>query len=867
MPDSSNQLPPDRQVPGSPGAAPGVSAPANGVDAGEYISVGMDTSGFQLTHTEDGGAFVEMPGQSSESTPADPEFYDNLAEVLPQRVRNMLAADLTRKIEADKTARKKRDEQYEEGVRRTGMGNDAPGGADFTGASRVVHPMMTEACIDYESRIIKELWPPSGPVKPHILGVPTAQKLDKAKRIADHMNYQLTQQMPEARAVLEETLTQVPLGGSQFIRQWWDHRLKRPRWEFVPIDKVYVPFGASSADSAHRITYAETIDSIEFKRRVDQGMYRDIGNIGTSMSPEMSKTQQANQKIEGVDDSGENLDGAREVYETLATIEVTEEMAEAIGGDDPPNELYPFIFHIDVTTNELLGVFRAWEMGDTAREKICSLFEIPFIPWRGAYSVGFPQIIGGLSGAATGALRALLDSAHINNAAGGFILKGAGAGGQTRRGAIGEFTEIDGGLETDDIRKRVLPFATNQPSPVLLQLLGFVVEAANGIVRTSLDEGPNQGQTPVPVGTQMSRVEEGLVVFSAIHGRAHDAFNRILRGLHRLNRLYLPEYIKVDASGTELLVARKDYDGPCDAQPVSDPTIYSDQQRWAQLNYIQSRVAVAPTLWKAREVEMAGLKLIKWPNPETLLNDEAQPHELNQVNENLAMALGQPVRAFPEQDHMAHLEAIFDFMGSPALGMNPLIAPKYLPLALAHVAEHIVYLYVKTTVSTVTAAANKPIADLMSNDTKVKAMFDQLLAQASKTVVPDVAQQLQPYQQVMQAAMQMAQQMAPKPPVDPALAAVQAATAETQRKAAADQAGQQLDQSKHAADSNFQQQQIALKDKQIDADLEKARIAAETKAQTTAADNATAVQISDARLTAPGAGGGGLRDGQGITKG
>lgn len=866
MPDSS-PLPPDRRTPGKPGSISDVSAPSGGVSEGEYISVGSDVSGFQLTHTDDGGAFVEMPGAETESTPQHAEFYDNLAEVLDQRIRNMLASDLMRKIEADKEARKKRDEQYEEGVRRTGMGKDAPGGADFEGASRVVHPMMTEACIDYESRIIKELWPPSGPVKPHILGVPTQQKLDKAKRIADHMNYQLTVQMPEARAVLEETLTQVPLGGSQFIRQWWDHRLKRPRWEFVPIDKVYVPFGAASAESSHRITYAETIDSIEFKRRVDQGMYRAIGNIGTSMAPEASKTQAANQKIEGVEDSGENLDGAREVYETLATIEVTEEMVELMGGDEAPNELYPFVFHIDVTTKELLGVFRAWEYGDEAREKISSLFEIPFIPWRGAYSIGFPQIIGGLSGAATGALRALLDSAHINNAAGGFILKGSGAGGQTRRGSIGEFTEIEGGLETDDIRKRVMPFATNQPSPVLLQLLGFVVEAANGIVRTSLDEGPNQGQTPVPVGTQMSRVEEGLVVFSAIHGRAHNAMNLILRGLHRLNRLYLPEYLKVDAAGTELMVARKDYDGPCDAQPVSDPTIYSDQQRWAQLNYVQSRVAVAPTLWKAREVELAGLKLIKWPDPESLLNDQPQPHELNAVNENLAMGLGQPVRAFPEQDHMAHLEAIFDFMGNPSLGMNPLIAPKYLPLALAHVAEHILFLYVKTTVSTVSAAAGKPVDELMSNDTKVKAMFDQLLAQASKSVVPEVAASLQPFQQVMQQAMQMAQQLAPKPPMDPALAAVQAATQETQRKSAADQAGNQIDAAKQQADASFQQQQIALKQQQIQADQQNAQLAASTKLQTTDADNQTAIQISDARLTTPGAGGGGFKDGQSLTGG
>ena len=42
---------------------------------------------------------------------------------------------------------------------RTGMGEDAPGGASFAGASRVVHPMLIEACVDFSSRAIKELFP------------------------------------------------------------------------------------------------------------------------------------------------------------------------------------------------------------------------------------------------------------------------------------------------------------------------------------------------------------------------------------------------------------------------------------------------------------------------------------------------------------------------------------------------------------------------------------------------------------------------------------------------------------------------------------------------------------------------------------
>jgi hypothetical protein len=853
-PARPNQIPPDRRAPASLNS---------GADVGEYISVAPDPEEPQIEATEDGGAFVSMPGEEKESTPSNPGFYANLAETLPLVVQSRIVTDLLRHIEDDKKSRELRDKQYAEGLRRTGMGKDAPGGASFEGASKVVHPMMTEACIDYESRIIKEIFPPSGPVKPHILGAVTTEKTERAKRKTEHMNWQLTTQIKEARSVMETTLTQVPLGGSQFIHQWMDHRLKRPRWEFRSVDKMHIPFAAADFASATRKTYEDRVTAIEFRQRVDHGMYVDTELAPPSQQPDPSKSQSANDKIEGLEDPGQNLDGDRTIYETMTYLEVSEEMAELLadqGGPEKAGELCPYLISTDESTKTMLGMYRCWEDRDEAREPIEHDFEFPFLPWRGALSIGFPQVIGGLSAAATGALRALLDSAHVNTTLSGLIKKGSGASGQSRSVDPGTLVEIDVGLETTDIRQAVMPFPFNPPSPVLFQLLGFVVEAAKGIVRTSLDESPIQGNTNVPVGTQMSRVEEGLVVFSAIHGRAHAALNRLLIGLHRLNRLYLPEILKVDAAGRELMVRRSDYEGPCDIQPVSDPTIYSDQQRFAQLGYIQSRMMVNPALWKAREVELVGLKLVKWPDPETLLADAPQPHELNQVNECLAMTLGQPVTVFPEQDHMAHLHVLMDFMKSPVLGSNPLLAPVFLPAALRHAAQHIAFYYVQQTVQAVEAAAKVPVHELLSNDTNVKAQFDGLLATASGRVVPGIESQLAPVMPLIQQAMAAVKALTPPPPMDPALAAVQAAGAETQRKGAADQADAQV----QAGKLQLEQQANAIAASRVAAMREGQQIAAQSREATTAADNQTAMDIQAAR-TESGQGGG-FTNGESMTR-
>ncbi len=846
---NKNQLPADRRVDSDDYLA--ADTPLTDPAEGEFIGVEPDPNEIRLDDAPDGGLLATDPDavavevQISE----DSGFYANIAAYLSLSCQDAIVSDLLDKIENDKESRKKRDEQYEEGLRRTGLGKDAPGGAEFEGASRVVHPMLSEACIDFESRVIKELWPATGPVKPNIIGAVTTEKVEQANRVTEHMNWQLQHIMKEARSVLEVTLTQVPLGGSQFIRLWYDHRMKRPRCEFRSIDNMYIPANAADFYSAPRKTYADTLSEMELKQRIRHKQYIDVDAITPGSLPEESRAKRANDRIEGLDDTGENIDNDRLIYETATYIEITpdlafefEDAAADCGCFEEEGDFLPYLITIDPQTRRILSMYRNWEENDSTHEPIEHDFEFPFIPWRGAVAIGFPQLIGGLSAAATGALRALLDSAHANNAFGGLILKGAGVSGQTIRPQIGEFAEIDSGLETKDIRALIMPFSPTQPSPVLFQLLGFVVEAARGVIRTSMDDTPSN--TPVPVGTQMARLEEGLVVFSAVHGREHDAFNRLLSGLHRVNRMYLPEIVKIDIHGKELIVRRKDYDGPCIIQGVSNPTIYSDQQRFAQLNYIQQRLqatlALGVNIWKIREVELAGLRLMKWPNPEALLQDMPEPQNLNPVNESLSLSLGQPVMVFPDQDHMAHLQVHLDYTKSPMFGMNPLIAPKYLPNALQHIAEHMAYLYVSTTVEKVREAAGgmDPVK-LMSKAHDVQRAFDGMLAQASHTVVPELEQTLQGVMPILQQAQEMMKALMPPPMMDPTQAAVKAAADETARKATDDKARLGLDTQTAQTDAQIKSQTNAVAADRVAAQREGQHLQADTKLQTTTMDAQT----------------------------
>ena len=489
----------------------------------------------QITENEDGSATVDLPDIETEEQPdgsaivtigeepehdSDSDFYANMAETYDQYELGRLATRYIDLLKKDKDARELRDKQYEEGIKRTGMGNDAPGGATFMGASKVVHPAMAEGCVDFAAKAIKELFPPDGPVRTKVLGKMDELKQERSERKRDFLNWQITEQIEEFRDEQEQLLTQLPLGGSQYFKIWFDDQKKRPVVEFLPIDRVILPFAATNFYTAQRAAEVHEITEFEFRRRVRNGMYRDINLVSSALDPEPTRAQKANDKIEGKQWE-DNEDGLRKVYHTYVYLELEEDKYSK-------GEMAPYILMIDEMDNEVVGLYRNWEEPDDTMTKLDWIVEFKFIPWRGAYAIGLPHLIGGLSASLTGSLRALLDSAHINNAATMLKLKGAKMSGQSQQVDVTQIVEIEGAPGVQDIRQIAMPMPFNPPSEVLFKLLGWLDQAAKGVVSTS-EEKIADVNANAPVGTTQALIEQGAAVFSSIHARLHESQARVLK--------------------------------------------------------------------------------------------------------------------------------------------------------------------------------------------------------------------------------------------------------------------------------------------------------------------------------------------------
>ena len=445
--------------------------------------------------------------------------------------------------------------------------------------------------------------------------------------------------------------------------------------------------------------------------------------------------------------------------------------------------------HIDAHTEKVCAIYRNWKESDATKTHLDWWVEDKFIPWRGAYGIGFPHLIGGLSAALTGALRALLDSAHINNAPTAIKLKSGRASGQNVSLDMTAVTEIEAPAGTDDIRKVMMPVPFNPPSNVLFQLLDWITTQAKGVVATA-EERIADATSSMPVGTALALIEQGSQVFSSIHARLHDSQRRALKIICRLIAEN-PDHVLADLGKFELVPA--DFLSSDDVEPVSDPNIFSESQRYAQIQAVLQLAAADaqdPSIpWNKLALRRRMLETLRVDGVDELLPKPPEPVTADPVTENIAIMQGANVKAMAQQDHDAHIKAHLMFILQPAIAKSPNIGAQPLAKIIDHVQQHQIFDYAHVVGASL----------LFINQQNPELSPDQAALQAAMMAQDKTAQAQEGIAGLIAEAMQVIQSKQPPAPVDPAIQATkEAAMAQIQQKTQAEQANQQLEQAKFA---------------------------------------------------------------------
>jgi hypothetical protein len=685
------------------------------------------------------------PGDEDED-----EFNVNLAEEMEQSALETLAGDLAGDIENDKNSRKDWEKAYTEGLKLLGLQYEERT-EPWNGASGVFHPMITEAVVRFQSETITETFPAQGPVRTKILGKQTPEKQEAAVRVEFDMNYELTEVMREFRPEHERMLWSLPATGSAFKKVYYDPSLGRQVSMFIPAEDIILPYGATDLDTCYRVTHVMRKTKNEIVKLQKAGFYRDVE------LPDPSKEQTNIQKAKDKETGFSDLNDERYIiFECHVDLDLEGYQDKDDDGEETGIAL-PYVVTLIKGTNDVLAVRRNWKEDDDLRLKRQHFVHYQYIPGFGAYGFGLFHLIGGFAKSATSIMRQLVDAGTLSNLPGGLKTRGLRIKGDDTPIQPGEFRDVD--ISSGALRDNILPLPYKEPSGVLYQLLGTIVEEGRRFAATA-DMKVSDMSAQAPVGTTLALLERQLKVMSAVQARLHYSFKQELQLLAGLIRDYTdPEY-DYDPDKSTRRAKQEDYNH-VDIIPVSDPNAATMSQRVVQYQAVIQMAQMAPDIYDLPQLHRQMLEVLGIKDADKLvpLPDDQKPRD--PVSENMAALKGEPLKAFFYQDHESHIKVHMMAMQDPIImqliGQNPK-APVIQAAMQAHIAEHVGFGY-RQKIEQQLGMPLPPADEKLPP--QIEVALSGMMAQAAQQVLQQnqqQAQQQQAQQQAQDPVLKMQQQ-------------------------------------------------------------------------------------------------------------
>lgn len=729
------------------------------------------------------GMQIEIePGSEKE------DFNANLAEEMDPRSLQILIADIASDVRNDLDSRKEWETMLKDGLMLLGLKYEERT-EPWPGACGVFHPMITEAVVRFQSETITETFPAVGPVKTKVVGKQTPEKDEAAARVAEDLNWQLTENMTEFRPEHERMLFNLPAAGSAFKKVYRDPALDRQTSVFVPAEDMILPYGTSELLTCPRITHRMRKTKQEVQRLQYDGFWMDV-ELG-----EPPRTQTDLQKAKDRETGLSAINDSRYViYEVCIDYDLPGFEDKDKNGQ-PTGLALPYIITYVDGLNQILSIRRNWREDDDNRQKRLHYVHYQYIPGLGAYGFGLFHLIGGFAKSATSIMRQLVDAGTLSNLPGGLKSRGLRVKGDDTPIAPGEFRDVD--VPSGAIRDNILPLPYKEPSQVLASLLDKIIEEGRRFAATA-DIKISDMSNQAPVGSTLAILERTLKVMTAVQARVHYAFKQELKLIAELVREDSPanEEYPYEVDGEQGRKAKfQDY-RYVEIIPVSDPNAATMSQRVVQYQAVLQLAQTAPQIYDMPELHRQMLHVLGIKNIEKILPSEKEMKPTDPVQENQNILVGKPVKAFAYQDQESHIKvhtsAAQDPLMQQLIGQNPQAGAIQAALA-AHIAEHVGFAY-RNKISQALGVALPDSTEGLPPELEFQ--LSQLLAQAA----PQVLAQSQAI-----IAQQQAQQNAQDPIIQLQQQELQIKQADVDRKA-----------KKDAMDAAAKADEIRLREQEIE---------------------------------------------------
>jgi hypothetical protein len=719
----------------------------------ESLAEEMEQPDLEIEIEDPESVEISMDGLTIELEPGaetDEEFNANLAEFISEGELAQLAGDLLGDFTADTDSRKDWLNTYVDGIDLLGLKIEDRT-EPWPGACAVYHPLLAEALVKFQSETMQETFPAAGPVKTQIVGKITPDKEAAAIRVKEDMNYQLTQEMPEYRPEHERMLWGLGLAGNAFKKVYFDPSLERQVAIFVPAEDIVVPYGASSLQTAPRVTHIMRKTENELRKLQVAGFYRDI-----DLGEPQHTLDEVEKRIAEKMGFNATMDDRYHVLEMHVDLNLPGYEDEDKDGNLTGIAL-PYVVTLERGTSEILAIRRNWNPDDKTKQKRQHFVHYGYVPGFGFYHLGLIHLIGASVKAATMLQRQLVDAGTLANLPGGFKSRGLRIKGDDTPIAPAEFRDVD--VPSGTIRDNILPLPYKEPSQVLQSLMTNIINEAKGFANAA-DMQVSDMSANSPVGTTLAILERTLKVSSAVQSRIYYAMKQEFKLLAGIIRDYTPDDYTYEPEKGDRSAKRSDYDD-VDVIPVADPNASTMAQKVVQYQAVMQMAQANPQIYDLPELNKQMLEVLGIKNIGKLIPSTEDEKPKDPVSENMAVLNGKPVKAFLYQNHEAHIQVHTAAMQDPKImklvGQSPM-AQQIQAAMEAHIAEHIGFAYRQQIEEQLGVPLPAP-DEVIPKD--VEAQLSPLIAQAAQQLLQKnqaEEQQQQAEQQQQDPLVQMQQQ-------------------------------------------------------------------------------------------------------------
>lgn len=487
----------------------------------------------------------------------------------------------------------------------------------FNKASKAIYPLLSLAVIHLSSRLITNLVRQNRVAECAVLGAdPDGMKKAKAEQVSSFISYELLVESDTWLLEMHKLCHILSAWGMAFKRVYYDPTEQRIQYELIAPESVVINNNITSLDKCRRITLKHSLSKNDIVERMRSGQFRNI---------DIDKLDIQFGRAE--DSSADDKNPIYDILEQACYLDLD---------DDGYEEPYIAVFHpLSRTLLQLQPNFEVKDVYPNDKGEVLKIKAKPFIidyhliddPEGKYYSLGLNHLLLHPTKSATHVLRALLDSGIAANTQGGFATKAFSRQLKDRSLTfeLNEYKIVDSAPNVD-LRSQILPLPFKEPSQVLFQLLGLLIESGKemGFIVDAL-VGDTPGQN-VPATTMLAIIEQGTRAFKPIIQKLYASLKKEFKLTFHLHSLYLSQERYIRFHDKEFVVVKEDFnEAELDIVPVADPNMASEAHKYARLQAMLQPIQMGIPNINTAAVMTEYFKGIGIENPEQYLVQPQPP--------------------------------------------------------------------------------------------------------------------------------------------------------------------------------------------------------------------------------------------------